>query len=363
MAVGDRTESAGPLDVAKRLWQPRLHAVEPCGSPLPAGRAMRRFPTPSVSPTARSWTSRGVRPSCSRRDTRVGTSAFDPGGVLLTGDAFDHRARDHGSEGPAARRRLLPHRRRACRGRPGPHRGRRCRSHRPRPRPGVAWHGSRRGSDRPARRMNAWLRPLPSSRPFHQLARNDVHRWWRPVGWCCCSSSCSVLAAMLALALGMVIGVWTLTGRLARVRSGSGDELFTNDLANLFALIGLGRDPPARGPARARSLIDRRPIGSLSSVQGRLRWRWLALCLLPAIGLHAGVGRGVVAPRRSCCRRGMQDAGDWVGWSDFWPALARHRPACPGPGGRRGVRLPRVAASGDRVLDGAVRQHAHGRPS
>jgi hypothetical protein len=83
--------------------------------------------------------------------------------------------------------------------------------------------------------MTTWLRPVPPGRPFHQLARNDVYRWWRPLVAVLFIAVFS-LGAMLALALVMLLAVWAVTGHWLEF-AGSGDELFTNDLANLFALI------------------------------------------------------------------------------------------------------------------------------
>ncbi|AOR30098.1 hypothetical protein BFF78_02550 [Streptomyces fodineus] len=61
----------------------------------------------------------------------------------------------------------------------------------------------------------------------------------------------------------------------------------------------------------------RRPAGTLSSVTGRLRWRWLALCLLTAVPIVAvAMGAMMLLP---------SDGGPgsrWAGWSVFGPALA-----------------------------------------
>lgn len=165
--------------------------------------------------------------------------------------------------------------------------------------------------------MSSWLRPLPPSRPYHQLARNDVHRWWRPLV-ALLFIAVFGMGAMLALVLGMVIVVWAFTGEWLEFGSGSGTELFTNDLANLFALIA---SVAILLPVvlLATLLIDRRPIGSLSSVQGRLRWRWLALCLLPAVAyVLVSIGASVLLAR---VVPSDAEQVDWVGWADFWPAL------------------------------------------
>lgn len=165
--------------------------------------------------------------------------------------------------------------------------------------------------------MTVWLRPLPPSRPFHQLAHNDVYRWWRPLLGLLFIVVFG-MGAMLALVLGLVIGVRAVTGHWLEFGSGSGDELFTNDLANLFALIA---SVAILLPVvlLATLLIDRRTVGSLSSVHGRLRWRWLALCLLPAGGyMVVSVGASMLM---DSVRPEKGSPWEWVGWDAFWPAL------------------------------------------
>ena len=69
--------------------------------------------------------------------------------------------------------------------------------------------------------MTSWLRPLPPSRPYHQLARTDVHRWWRPLV-ALLFIAVFGMGAMLALVLGVVMVVWTFTGEWLEFGSGSG---------------------------------------------------------------------------------------------------------------------------------------------
>lgn len=164
--------------------------------------------------------------------------------------------------------------------------------------------------------MTQWLRPIPPSRPFHQLARNDVHRWWRPLASLLFIVVFGV-ASMAALVIGTLTTVWMTTGEW--LRFGSGDVLFTHELANLFTLIAsIAILLPV--VLLAALVIDRRPIGSLSSVQGSLRWRWLALCLLPAIGyIAAALGASYLVELVVDVPEG--DSGSWPGWTQFWPAL------------------------------------------
>ena len=164
--------------------------------------------------------------------------------------------------------------------------------------------------------MTPWLRPVPPGRPFHQLDRTDVHRWWRPVVGL-------VLMLVLAVAvtfvfvLGLVITVWTLTGEWLNFAS-SGDALFENRLANLFALLGsLAVLLPVVWFVTL--VINRRWLGTLASVEGHLRWKWLLLCLVPAaaymgLAIAASYGFDAVWPA-------SDEGGAWPGWHAFWPPL------------------------------------------
>jgi membrane protease YdiL (CAAX protease family) len=163
-------------------------------------------------------------------------------------------------------------------------------------------------------RSTAWLRPLPEARPFHQLGRHDAYRWWMPVLGLACLLVGGV-GVMIALVIGMELASWTLTGDW--LEFGSGQVLFTNELANLIGLIGsIAILLPV--VLLVVLLVERRPVGSLSSVQGRLRWRWLLLSLLPAAGyMLAAFGLSLLielfVPD--------SESYHWAGWAQFWPAL------------------------------------------
>ena len=71
-------------------------------------------------------------------------------------------------------------------------------------------------------------------------------------------------------------------------------------------------------------LVQRRPAWSVASVLNRIRWRWLLLCCLPALGyLALSYGLGI-AGRRDLPESGPDatDEGSWVGFGAFVvPAL------------------------------------------
>lgn len=163
--------------------------------------------------------------------------------------------------------------------------------------------------------MTAWLRPAPTGRPFHQLAHTDVHRWWRPpLGLV----TVMVLGIVVTLAfmLGTFVMAFAATGHWLRL--GTGQQVFVSDHANLIVLLGsLGALLPVIWFVTI--VIDRRPIGTLSSVEGHLRWHWLAWCFLPALGYMAAAY--ATAYVLEMFVPSTETPGSWVGWDDFWPAL------------------------------------------
>ena len=131
-----------------------------------------------------------------------------------------------------------------------------------------------------------------------------------------------MLFAAIAITTGFVVTllvmVRAVTGEWLRFSS-TGQNLFTNDLANLFALLGsLAILLPL--VMVVTLVVNRRPAGSLASVEGRLRWRWMLLCLLPAAG-YMGLTLAAFSVA-DAVHPSAADSGAWVGWHAFWlPAL------------------------------------------
>jgi membrane protease YdiL (CAAX protease family) len=165
--------------------------------------------------------------------------------------------------------------------------------------------------------MTTWLRPMPEARPYQQLGRTDLHRWWRPIVSVVVAVVVSVVAGVMLLLVVMVLA-WQATGHLPTL--GTGEEIFrNNDLASLIVMLGtIAILLPAVWLVTV--LIERRGIGTLSSVAGRIRWRWLGWCFLPAAAyMLAVIGGGSLA---DLLGDGPPDhGGDWVGWARFWPSL------------------------------------------
>ncbi|WP_165521783.1 CPBP family intramembrane glutamic endopeptidase [Micromonospora zingiberis] len=142
--------------------------------------------------------------------------------------------------------------------------------------------------------------------PYHRLARTDRHRWWRPVlGTLLIMAG---LPVMLAGGFGVASAVaWALDGPEDFLASGPEVEL-------AITMVSLGLLIPLT--LFAARWIQRRPAGTVSSVAGRLRWRWLATCLLLAVPVLA-LNFGVVG-----LLPGGGQASGGVGWERLVVGLA-----------------------------------------
>jgi membrane protease YdiL (CAAX protease family) len=115
--------------------------------------------------------------------------------------------------------------------------------------------------------MGMMIAPPPGS-PYHRLARNAAHRWWRfPLG-----------TVFIVVALFAVMIVYMI------LAEGFGRPDGPDGMATFGALPDLAAGFLSIAAALPLTLlaawwIQQRPAGTLSSVAGRIRWRWLAVCL------------------------------------------------------------------------------------
>ncbi|MCY1139333.1 type II CAAX endopeptidase family protein [Actinoplanes sp. Pm04-4] len=132
---------------------------------------------------------------------------------------------------------------------------------------------------------------------YHRLARTSVHRWWR-----------TVLGTLFILVGGLFLAVFAYAAVTLTVRLGARADLAVAFLS-VAALLPL--------TLLAARWIQRRPAGTLSSVTGRLRWRFL-LTLLPValvavvVLLAGGLGLASLT--------GVEDTGltdEPAGWGPF----------------------------------------------
>lgn len=143
--------------------------------------------------------------------------------------------------------------------------------------------------------------------PYHRLARTARHRWWRPI-----------VGALLILVglLVVLVGGFSAASIVVFLRYGSLDPILNGgpetELALTLAMIAL-LIPATMLAAR---WVERRPAGTVSSVVGRLRWRWLMLCLLLAVPiLGSGIAVLLVLP-------GQELEVNSVGWQRVVVGLA-----------------------------------------
>ena len=161
--------------------------------------------------------------------------------------------------------------------------------------------------------------PAPPGTPFHRLARTAKHTWWRPiVGTAFLVAGAFFVTAGILIAWEIVHGL--VTGDFAEP---VGNQIFPSDIENLaLTLVMLGVLTPL--VMFTAWWIQRRPALSVASVLNRIRWRWLLLSCLPALGyLALSYGMGllfdVIFPQDAGV---SADGGSWVGFRAFVvPAL------------------------------------------
>jgi membrane protease YdiL (CAAX protease family) len=154
----------------------------------------------------------------------------------------------------------------------------------------------------------------PPGTPFHQLARTPLHRWWRPLLGTVVGLLAVLLAAVGLYIVGLIIMVASGGDPFTAAEDG---RLFENESLNLaFELLALALFIPA--VLLAVFAVQRRPIGTVTSVLGRMRWRWLLVCAgLAAVACSMSLGvsllTGVVT--------GEGDPWAGMSWSRMFPAV------------------------------------------
>jgi membrane protease YdiL (CAAX protease family) len=150
------------------------------------------------------------------------------------------------------------------------------------------------------------------------MARTDVHRWWRPlVGTIAILVGGFGSAAVLGAAA--LIVAFVLTGD-EDIAAGRSDNILGSDLADLGLNLGiLAIFLPFA--LLVPWLVQRRRPGTLSSVVGRLRWRWLLVCAGVAI-LFVGVSFGLSWLAGFAVEDQAEASEQWVGWGRFLTAAA-----------------------------------------
>jgi len=149
----------------------------------------------------------------------------------------------------------------------------------------------------------------PPLTPYHRLARTAAHRWWRPIAG-------TVFIAVFGAVLGLLGFLVSTAAATVAGRSENADGVASfgarADLALMFLMVAVLL-PMVLLAAR---WIQHRPAGTLSSVTGRLRWRWLLTCLpVAAAAIVVFLGAGMALAAVTGIDAGIDDA--LAGWGPF----------------------------------------------
>ncbi|MGI5427411.1 lysostaphin resistance A-like protein [Streptomyces sp. CA-179760] len=156
--------------------------------------------------------------------------------------------------------------------------------------------------------------PGPTGFPFHRMdRRTGRHRWWRPLVGTLLFSVAYLVVVLLLIAVTYVFGALADTPELPEGGPDFGPLANTamelTSIAIALPLVLLAVLWPGR-----------RRAGTVSSVAGRVRWRWLGWCLLAAV-LPVAVltGTAFLLPEGET---GSGESAVWVGWGSFLTSLA-----------------------------------------
>ncbi|MFJ5896501.1 type II CAAX prenyl endopeptidase Rce1 family protein [Streptomyces sp. NPDC093064] len=156
--------------------------------------------------------------------------------------------------------------------------------------------------------------PDPTGLPYHRMARySPHHRWWRP------------LLGTVVLVFGSVLATVFLYILTDGIGTAAGYPELPDGGVDFGPVLGTGLDLAFIAVDLPLVLLSvlwlgRRPAGTVASVTGRPRWRWLAWCLL------AAVPPMVLLPMVAIFLPDDQGDGGgsdvWVGWQTFLLSLA-----------------------------------------
>lgn len=150
-----------------------------------------------------------------------------------------------------------------------------------------------------------WDVPPPPGTPYDQMARTALNRWWRPI-----AGTLAIVATFVVVSIGAGLVAYLVSLVSGVPMTESGARLFADPVLDLGFQLGVIALllPLVLGAAW---VFQRRPPGSLSSVALRLRWRWLAVCLLVAL---VSVVLGQAAEAGMLLSAGAGPGYGWAGW-------------------------------------------------
>uniref|UniRef100_UPI0015F101ED CPBP family glutamic-type intramembrane protease n=1 Tax=Streptomyces sp. WELS2 TaxID=2749435 RepID=UPI0015F101ED len=153
--------------------------------------------------------------------------------------------------------------------------------------------------------------PLAEQLPYHRLARlAPRYQWWRPLLGTLVAAVGYVLAVLVLMLCSLVVGL-----ALGYSEDADGWPEFGPVPGTALDLLSIAVGIPVL--LLTVRWIGRRPAGTVSSVTGRLRRRWLGLCVLTAAPVLALTMGGMFLLPSD----GGGAESQWVGWPAFARAL------------------------------------------
>ncbi|ULR52187.1 CPBP family intramembrane glutamic endopeptidase [Streptomyces deccanensis] len=157
--------------------------------------------------------------------------------------------------------------------------------------------------------------PVPTAEPlpYHRMAvaAGAPGRWRSPLG------TAMVLGGAILVALAVFVGGEIAGAVLDRPRDADGNVVWGGTGDTALTLLSLALCIPV--VLLAARWVQRRPAGTVSSVTGALRWRWLGLCLAVALPVSAAImGLSLLLP----APEGGGPELTWAGLSPFLLGLA-----------------------------------------
>jgi membrane protease YdiL (CAAX protease family) len=129
--------------------------------------------------------------------------------------------------------------------------------------------------------------PVLPAQPFHRLNRTSPrYRWWKPLLVGLVGVTLYVLTLLLVIVL-LIVGGLAFPALQSSLDAFFADPT-TMDMNDPFTFVMTMGSIILMLPALliATLLLGGRPVGLLSSVAGRIRWRWLTLCLGLALAVY-----------------------------------------------------------------------------
>ncbi|WP_019634720.1 type II CAAX prenyl endopeptidase Rce1 family protein [Actinomadura atramentaria] len=157
-----------------------------------------------------------------------------------------------------------------------------------------------------------WLVAPEPGTPFHRMARTAAHRWWRPLVATLAGAGVYLVVGFVVLFVFML--GWAIVTNADPETISDGDDLFGDPTADVaFNLLVIALLLPVMVLA---AVVQRRRPGTLFSVLGRVRWRWLAACA-GAAALFCVVSFALSLAAQAVAPDDGEADGSWVGWGAF----------------------------------------------